>query len=83
MSADDLIPLMIWVLVQCNVFTAEIEANYMKELILPSRISSDALYYLITFEAATLALKNNKFYMESKRQNDNRIVKTLCCVQSK
>ncbi|KAK3867977.1 hypothetical protein Pcinc_026603 [Petrolisthes cinctipes] len=57
-EAEDLVPMIMWVLSQAGVVSAEIEANYMWGLLLPSASDGEASYYLEAFHSAIHALKN-------------------------
>lgn len=57
-DADDLVPMIMWVLCQSRMISAEVEADYMWGLLLPSAASGEASYYLEAFHSAIHALKN-------------------------
>ena len=57
-DADDLVPMIMWVLCQSGMVSAEVEADYMWGLLLPSASSGEASYYLEAFHSAIHALKN-------------------------
>nr|XP_045596876.1 protein sprint-like [Procambarus clarkii] len=57
-DADDLVPMIMWVLSQSGMVSAEVEADYMWGLLLPSASSGEASYYLEAFHSAIHALKN-------------------------
>ncbi|XP_022332135.2 protein sprint-like isoform X3 [Crassostrea virginica] len=57
-GADDFLPMLIFVLVQCGTVAAEIEADYMWGLIHPSLLNGEGGYYLTSLSSAVLALKN-------------------------
>lgn len=57
-DADDLVPMIMWVLCQSRMVSAEVEADYMWGLLLPSASSGEASYYLEAFHSAIHALKN-------------------------
>lgn len=74
LGADDFLPLLVWVLVQCNVLTAELEAEYMWGLLHPSLIPGEGGYYLTALCGAVHVLKSYKSSMEANTING---VKTL------
>ncbi|XP_042221535.1 protein sprint-like isoform X2 [Homarus americanus] len=57
-DADDLVPMIMWVLSQSGMVSAEVEADYMWGLLLPSASSGETSYYLEAFHSAIHALKN-------------------------
>lgn len=65
-GGDDFLPLMTWVLVQCKVYTAELEVKYMEKLLLPSQMIGESGYYLTTLCGAVHVLKNYKSSEEAK-----------------
>lgn len=69
LGADDFLPLLVWVLVQCNVLTAELEAEYMYGLLHPSLITGEGGYYLTALCGAVQVLKNYKSSMEAGMVN--------------
>lgn len=60
LGADDLLPLVIWVLVRGKVMDAEIEAEYMWGLLHASLLSGEGGYYLTTLSSAVHVLKTFK-----------------------
>jgi len=60
LSADDLLPLVIWVLIRGKVVDAEIEAEYMWGLLHASLLSGEGGYYLTTLSSAVHVLKTFK-----------------------
>ncbi|XP_039310493.1 protein sprint isoform X3 [Solenopsis invicta] len=60
LGADDLLPLVIWVLVRGKVVDAEIEAEYMWSLLHASLLSGEGGYYLTTLSSAVHVLKTLK-----------------------
>ncbi|KAL0108302.1 hypothetical protein PUN28_015088 [Cardiocondyla obscurior] len=60
LGADDLLPLVIWVLVRGKVVDAEIEAEYMWGLLHASLLSGEGGYYLTTLSSAVHVLKTFK-----------------------
>ncbi|XP_077282807.1 src homology 2 domain-containing protein sprint [Temnothorax americanus] len=60
LGADDLLPLVIWVLVRGKVVDAEIEAEYMWGLLHTSLLSGEGGYYLTTLSSAVHVLKTFK-----------------------
>ncbi|VVC35873.1 Hypothetical protein CINCED_3A000453 [Cinara cedri] len=69
LGADDFLPLLVWVLVQCNVLTAELEAEYMWGLLHPSLIPGEGGYYLTALCGAVHVLKSYKSSMEAGTAN--------------
>lgn len=57
LGADDLLPLVIWVLVRGKVVDAEIEAEYMWGLLHASLLNGEGGYYLTTLSSAVHVLK--------------------------
>lgn len=55
---------MAWVLVQCNVYSAELEVKYIEKLLLSSQMIGEGGYYLTTLEGAVHVLKNYKSSIE-------------------
>lgn len=75
-GGDDFLPLMIWVLVQCNVYTAELEVEYMCGLLPPSRLNTgEGGYYLTTLSSAMNVLKSYKSSTETSTMENG--VKTI------
>ncbi|XP_058803709.1 protein sprint, partial [Phymastichus coffea] len=60
LGADDLLPLLVWVLVRGKVIDAEIEAEYMWGLLHPSLLTGEGGYYLTTLSSAVHVLKTFK-----------------------
>ncbi|XP_012215187.1 protein sprint isoform X3 [Linepithema humile] len=60
LGADDLLPLVIWVLVHGKVVDAEIEAEYMWGLLHASLLNGEGGYYLTTLSSAVHVLKTFK-----------------------
>ncbi|CAH1792387.1 unnamed protein product [Owenia fusiformis] len=58
MGADDFLPMFIYVLVQCGMVMAEVEADYMWGLLHPSVLNGEGGYYLTTLSSAVHVLKN-------------------------
>ncbi|XP_022246869.1 protein sprint-like isoform X2 [Limulus polyphemus] len=65
LGADDFLPIFIYVLAQCELISAEIEANYMWGLLHSSWHSGEGGYYLTTLSGAVHAIK--QLQLESKR----------------
>lgn len=57
LGADDLLPLVIWILVRGKVVDAEIEAEYMWGLLHASLLNGEGGYYLTTLSSAIHVLK--------------------------
>ncbi|XP_060570576.1 uncharacterized protein LOC132728894 isoform X3 [Ruditapes philippinarum] len=57
-GADDFLPMLIYVLVQCGMVSVEIEADYMWGLLHPSLLNGEGGYYLTSLSSAVLVLKN-------------------------
>lgn len=66
LSADDFLPIFVWVLIKTNFISAEIEADYMWGLLHPSLLSGEGGYYLTTLSSAVQVLKTLK---ESSQEN--------------
>ncbi|XP_012345430.1 protein sprint isoform X1 [Apis florea] len=60
LGADDLLPLLVWVLVRGKVVDAEVEAEYMWGLLHPSLLTGEGGYYLTTLSSAVHVLKTFK-----------------------
>ncbi|XP_011505288.1 PREDICTED: protein sprint [Ceratosolen solmsi marchali] len=60
LGADDLLPLLVWVLVRGKIIDAEIEAEYMWGLLHPSLLTGEGGYYLTTLSSAVHVLKTFK-----------------------
>jgi hypothetical protein len=65
----DFLPMLIYVLVQCGIVAAEIEADFMWGLIHPSLLNGEGGYYLTSLSSAVLALKNFKNMQGSLRNS--------------
>ena len=76
-DADDLVPMIMWVLCQSGMVSAEVEADYMWGLLLPSASSGEASYYLEAFHSAIHALKNLSPSPESSPGNSLDSVKPV------
>ncbi|XP_056021245.1 uncharacterized protein LOC130054716 isoform X3 [Ostrea edulis] len=76
-GADDFLPVLIYVLVQCGIVAAEIEADFMWGLIHPSLLNGEGGYYLTSLSSAVLALKNFKNMQGSLRDSQQVEVPTL------
>ncbi|XP_064091398.1 protein sprint-like isoform X1 [Macrobrachium nipponense] len=74
-DADDLVPVIMWVLSHAGLVSAEVEADYMWGLLLPSASSGEASYYLEAFHSAIHALKNLSPSPESSPGNSLDSVK--------
>ena len=62
---SDLLPLLVYVLVQSGLVTAEVEAEYMWGLLHPCVLAGEAGYYLTTLSSAIQLLKNIRVTMET------------------
>ncbi|XP_014208187.1 protein sprint [Copidosoma floridanum] len=60
MGADDLLPLIIWILARGKFVDAEIESEFMWGLIHPSLLTGEGGYYLTTLSSAVQILKGLK-----------------------
>ncbi|KAI4473373.1 hypothetical protein M0802_016154 [Mischocyttarus mexicanus] len=60
LGADDLLPLLVWVLVRGKVVDAEVKAEYMWRLLHPSLLTGEGGYYLTTLSSAIHVLKTFK-----------------------
>lgn len=72
LGADDLLPLLVWVLVQGKVVDAEIEAEFMWGLLHPSLFAGKGGYYLTTLSSAVHVLKTFKSSQETMSSHDVR-----------
>ena len=70
-GADDFLPVFMYVLIQCGVVSAEIEADYMFGLLQPSILSGEGGYYLTTLSSAIHVLKH--MHQMSDNSNDNSV----------
>lgn len=85
LGADDFLPLLVWVLVQCNVLTAELEAEYMWGLLHPSLTTGEGGYYLTALCGAVHVLKSYKSSMEASTSNGIKTIgshNTVCIIKS-
>lgn len=57
LSADELLPLIVWVMVRGKFVDAEIEAEYMWGLLHPSLLTGEGGYYLTTLSSAVHVIK--------------------------
>ncbi|XP_053399353.1 uncharacterized protein LOC128557001 isoform X3 [Mercenaria mercenaria] len=64
-GADDFLPMLIYVLVQCGMVSVEIEADYMWGLLHPSLLNGEGGYYLTSLSSAVLVLKNFREMQET------------------
>ncbi|XP_025153828.1 protein sprint isoform X2 [Harpegnathos saltator] len=60
LGADDLLPMVVWVLVRGKMVDAEVEAEYMWGLLHPSLLTGEGGYYLTTWSSAVHVLKTFK-----------------------
>jgi Ras and Rab interactor 2/3 len=58
LSADDFLPLLVFVVAKCGFIGAEIEAEFMWGLLQPSLLSGEAGYYLTALCSAVHVLKS-------------------------
>ena len=58
LSADDFLPLLVFVVARCGFVGAEIEAEFMWGLLQPSLLSGEAGYYLTALCSAVHVLKS-------------------------
>ncbi|KAL5008634.1 hypothetical protein ScPMuIL_014215 [Solemya velum] len=72
-GADDFLPLLIYVIVHCGMFSAEIEADYMWGLLHPSVLTGEGGYYLTSFSSAILVLKNFREQESSSSRPQGRL----------
>ncbi|XP_076030151.1 src homology 2 domain-containing protein sprint isoform X2 [Oratosquilla oratoria] len=79
-DADDLVPMIMWVLCHCHFVSAEVEAEYMWGLLLTSFSSGEASYYLTAFSSAINAVKNLTPSPESSPGNSLDSVKDVSMV---
>lgn len=64
---EDLVPLLVYIIVQCGLISAEIEIEYMLGLLHPSILNGEGSYYLSVFSSAIQVLKN-MYTADSARQ---------------
>lgn len=57
LSGDQLLPMLVYVIVQCGLITAEFEVEYMLGLLHPQILNGDGSYYLILLSSAVQVLK--------------------------
>lgn len=62
----DFLPMLIYVVVHCGIIAAEIEADYMWDLINPAVMNTEGGYYLTSLNSAVLVLKNFKEMQEAQ-----------------
>lgn len=73
-GADDFLPMLIYVVVHCGIVAAEIEADYMWDLINPAIMNTEGGYYLTSLNSAVLVLKNFQELQEAKNtQHESRL----------
>lgn len=70
LSADDFLPLLVFVVSRCGFISAEIEAEYMWGLLQPSLLSGEAGYYLTALCSAVHVLKS---FMTSNNEGTGSI----------
>ena len=70
-GADDFLPVFIYVLIQCGVISAEIEADFMFGLLQPSILCGEGGYYLTTLSSAIHVLKH--MHQMSDNISDNSV----------
>jgi hypothetical protein len=58
--------MLIYVVVHCGIVAAEIEADYMWDLINPAVMNTEGGYYLTSLNSAVLVLKNFKAMQETQ-----------------
>jgi len=63
---SDFLPMLIYVVVHCGIVAAEIEADYMWDLINPAVMNTEGGYYLTSLNSAVLVLKNFKDMQETQ-----------------
>ncbi|KAJ8308652.1 hypothetical protein KUTeg_013526 [Tegillarca granosa] len=73
-GADDFLPMLIYVLVHCGLVAAEIEADYIWDLVHQSLLNGEAGYYLTSLSSAVLVIKNFREMQEtSVSQHEGRL----------
>lgn len=75
-EADDFLPLLAWVLVRCNVVTAELEAEYMEGLLHPSLMTGEGGYYLTTLCAAVQVVRSHRSSVDAEMIRSHNTVRT-------
>ncbi|CAL4150033.1 unnamed protein product [Meganyctiphanes norvegica] len=81
-DADDLVPMIMWVLSQAGLVSAEVEADYMWGMLLPSASQGEASYYLTAFHSAIHGMQNLSPSPESSPGNSLDSVKQEVSVVS-
>lgn len=79
LGADDLLPLLVWVLVQGKVVDAEIEAEFMWGLLHPSLLTGEGGYYLTTLSSAVHVLKTFKNSQATMSIHNGSTATPDCC----
>ncbi|XP_052767431.1 uncharacterized protein LOC128208118 isoform X3 [Mya arenaria] len=72
-GADDFLPMLIYVLVQCGLVSVEIEASYMLELLHPSLLVSEGGYYLTSLSGAIYVLQNFQQMHEASSPQQGKV----------
>ncbi|XP_032083543.1 ras and Rab interactor 2-like [Thamnophis elegans] len=57
-GADDFLPVLIYMLVRCDVVSVQLDVEYMMELMDPSQMQGEAGYYLTTWFGALYHIEN-------------------------
>ncbi|XP_011301200.1 protein sprint isoform X2 [Fopius arisanus] len=78
LGADDLLPLLVWVLVRGKVVDAEIEAEFMWGLLHPSLLTGEGGYYLTTLSSAVHVLKTFKNSQATMSTNNGLTLSPDC-----
>lgn len=64
---QDMVPILVYIIVNCGLISAEIEIEYMLGLLHPSILNGEASYYLTLFSSAVQVIKS-MFAVEAERQ---------------
>ncbi|XP_033115826.1 protein sprint-like [Anneissia japonica] len=70
MGADDFLPMLIYILVQCDMTTIEIETDYIWSLLEASAFTGEPAYYLTTLTSAIHVLKNVEYFDDDEQEED-------------
>ncbi|XP_043189172.1 protein sprint-like isoform X3 [Amphibalanus amphitrite] len=72
LPADELLPLLIYTMAQCNCASIEFEADYMWGLLHPMLLNGEAGYYLTMLSSAVHVLKNLPHYLDDRSRESTR-----------
>ncbi|CAD8187576.1 unnamed protein product [Paramecium octaurelia] len=60
MQADDLLPIIRYILIKSQIYDIDIHLTYIEKLITNGMLNSTSGYYVVTLQAALASLRNNK-----------------------